>query len=91
MKLKILVKIIEKILGMTRRGEGPRADMFLPDRLVAMALVFLAGGIACAIVCFIKYALWAVICAILGIALGAFALLCWRNQTIHVISDEKFT
>ncbi len=91
MKLKILVKIIEKLLGMTHNGEGPRADMFLPDRLVAMALIFLAGGIACAIVAVIKFALWAVICAVLGIVLGIFALLCWRNQAIHIISDEQFT
>ena len=39
MKLKILVKMIEKLLGMTDRGDEPRADMFLPDRLLAMALV----------------------------------------------------
>ena len=91
MKLKILVKIIEKLLGMTHSGEGPRADMFLPDRLVAMALVFLAGGIACAIVAVIQFAVWAVVCAVLGIVLGIFALLCWKNQAIRVISDTQFT
>jgi hypothetical protein len=36
---------------------------------------------------------WIVITALyfLGIVLGIFALLCWRNQGIHVISDEQFT
>ena len=29
MKLKILVKIVEKLLGMTDNGDEPRADMFL--------------------------------------------------------------
>ena len=42
MKLKILVKIVEKLLGMTDSGDEPRADMFLPERLLAMSIVFLA-------------------------------------------------
>ena len=91
MKLKILVKVIEKLLGMTDSGEEPRADMFLPDRLLAMALVFLAGGTACAIFAIFKFAVWAVVCGFLGIVLGIFALLCWKNQAIHIISDEQFT
>ena len=91
MKLKLLVKLIEKLLGMADRGDGPRADMYLPDKLLAMALVFLAGGTACAIYAVVKFAIWAVVCAILGIVLGIFAVLCWKNQTIHVISDTQFT
>ena len=56
-----------------------------------MAIVFLAGGIACTLFAIFKFAIWAVVCAILGIVFGVFALLCWKNQTIHVISDEQFT
>ena len=91
MKLKLMVKVIEKLLGMADRGGELRADMFLPDRLLAMALVFLAGGLACAVFAVFSFAIWAVVCAVLGIALGVCALLCWKNQTIHVISDQKFT
>lgn len=91
MKLKILVKIVEKILGISTTGDAPRADMFLPDKLLAMALVFLAGGSACALFAVFSFATWAIVCAVLGIVLGIFALLCWKNQTIHVISDEQFT
>ena len=29
--------------------------------------------------------------AVACIAFGVAALLCWRNQSIHIISDEKFT
>ena len=50
MKLKLLVKIIELILGEAYRSDVPRADMYLPERLLAMALIFLAGGTACAAV-----------------------------------------
>lgn len=90
MKLKVLVKIVEKLLGMTDSGEEPHADMLLPDRLLAMSLVFLAGGIVCIILAFTNSVIWllgVVICFAFGIA----ALLCWKNQSIHVISDEQFT
>jgi hypothetical protein len=86
-----LVKVIEKLLGMTDSGDAPRADMYLPDRLLAMAIVFIAGGIACGLFAIFKFATWAVVCAPVGILLGIFALLCWRNQTIHIISDTQFT
>lgn len=91
MKLKLLVKIIEKIFGMANHGDDPRADMYLPERLLAMSLVFLAGGIACGVYAAISFAIWAIVCAPLGILLGVMALLCWKNQTIHVISDTHFT
>ena len=91
MKLKILVKIVEKLLGMADRGEEPRADTFLPDRLLAMAIILLAGGSACALFAIFRFTTWAVVCALLGIVIGIFALLCWKNQAIHVISNEQFT
>ena len=90
MKLKILVKIIEKLFGMVPKDDQPRADMFLPDRLLAMALVFLAGGIVCTVVAVFKFAIWAVVCAVLGIVLGVFAVLCWKNQSIRIVSNEQF-
>ena len=45
MKLRIVVKIVEKLLGMTVSDDEPRADMYMPERALAMALVFIAGGI----------------------------------------------
>ena len=91
MKLKFLVKIIEKLLGMKDTGDRPRADMYLPDRLLAIALVFIGGGIGCAIFAVFKFAIWAVICAAFGIVFGIIALLFWKNQSIHIVSDEQFT
>ena len=91
MKLKILVKIIEKLLGMQNSGEEPRADMYLPDRLLAMAIVFIAGGIAFGIYAAFRFAVWAVVLAVLGLGFGICALLCWKNQAIHMISDTQFT
>jgi hypothetical protein len=91
MKLKILVKLIEKLLGVTVSDDQPRADMFLPERLLAMAVVFLALGIACGVFAIFRFVVWAVLFAAFGIVFGIFALLCWKNQCIHVISDEQFT
>lgn len=91
MKLKILVKIVEKLLGVANSGKEPRADMYLPDKLLAMALVFLAGGIICVLFAVFSFAVLAVVGAVLGIVLGVCALLCWKNQMIHIISDQQFT
>ena len=90
MKLKILVKIVEKLLGMADSGEEPRADMYLPDRLLAMSIIFLVGGvvsIALAVTNSVTWVLGVVICFVFGI----LALLCWKNQSIHIISDAQFT
>lgn len=91
MKLKILVKIVEKLFGMADSGDEPRADMFLPDRLLAMSVVFLGAGIACALFSLFKFSILAVVCALLGIVLGIFAILCWKNQSLRIVSEEQFT
>ena len=91
MKLKLLLKAVEKILGVTYRDGTPRADMYLPERLLAMALILLAGGTACAVFAAISHAVWAIVCAVLGLVFGLAAVLCWKNQAIHVISEEQFT
>lgn len=91
MKLKLLVKAIEKLLGITNHDDQPRADMYLPDKLLALAIVLLAGGIAFVIFALVRLALWAVAVAVGCLVLGVAALLCWRNQTIRVLSDEEFT
>lgn len=90
MKLKLLLKAVEKLLGMTG-DDAPRADMYLPERLLAMALIFLAGGTACAVFAVITRAVWTIVCAVLGLGMGAAAFLCWKNQAIHIISDAQFT
>lgn len=91
MKLKILVKLMEKLFGITMDGDEPRADMYLPDRLLAMSAVLMAIGLACGACTVIRCEIWWGVGAALNIGLGVFALLCWKNQKIHMISDEQFT
>ena len=91
MKLKILLKIAEKLFGVVLDDNIPRADMFLPVRLLLMSVIFMGLGIACGVFAIFSFEIWKIIGAVLGIVLGVFALLCWKNQVIHVISDEQFT
>lgn len=90
MKFKLLVKLVEKLLGMSSNSDEPRADMYLPDFLLAFAIVLLAGGTACVLFAIFSFALWAVVGAVLGLGLGIVALLCWKNQTIRMISGTHF-
>lgn len=90
MKLKILVKIIEKLFGIVNNGDEPRADMFLPDRLLAMSVIFVVGGLVSLILAITSSLTW-IIGVIICFAFGIAALLCWKNQSIHIISDEQFT
>ena len=90
MKLRIIVKAVEKLFGMAEISEGHRADMYMPDRLLAMSIVFFAGGLASIVLAVVNSVNW-VIGIVIGLILGAAALLCWKNQSIHIISDEQFT
>ena len=90
MKLKILVKIVEKILGETYSEEIPRADMYLPVRALAMCLIYLAGGTAFGIWSCINPTRWSIAIAVIGIGLGITLFLCWKNQTIRIISEDEF-
>lgn len=60
----------------------PRADMFLPKWLLIFGIVLLIGGVVLTFVFFPA--------ALFCFALGAAAVLCWKNQTIRIISDSTF-
>lgn len=91
MQLKLIVKIIEKLFGVTMGDNEPRADMYLPERLLAMSLISLAIGVACAGYSIIQFTALPIVLAVLFIILGVLAFICWKNQSIHIISDEQFT
>lgn len=90
MKLKLLLIAVEKFLGIANNGDEPRADMYLPERLLAMSVIFLGIGVALAVYFAVFHVIWAIVAAIAALAFGVAALLCWRNQTIRVISDKEF-
>lgn len=90
MKFKLLVKAVEKILGMADKGDAPRADMYLPDFLLALSLVLLGGGSACVIAFFFVHNIWLIPIGAGVLIFGIAALLCWKNQTIHILTGETF-
>ena len=79
-----------KIFNPTDCKKPPRADMFLPDFLKyfgffldAVAIVFLAATFITQI--------WGLIIGVLICGgLGVAAWLCWKNQTIRIIDEDRF-
>jgi len=90
MKFKLIVKLIEKILGMREHGDEPRADLYLPDFLLAFGIVLVLFAVGLAVAGLIMLNIWLFVVGAVALVLGASAVLCWRNQTIRVLSDEQF-
>lgn len=90
MKLKLIVKLGELILGKAYSEDAPRADMYLPIWLLSFALVLFVGGIAVGIYAVIALSIAAAVAAAVCLILGILALLCWKNQSIRMLSDDSF-
>lgn len=90
MKIKLLVKLGELILGKCFSDDEPRADMYLPIKLLAFSVVLLVLGIAAVIIWLTKLTATPAILAVVFILLGVAAMLCWKNQTIQIVSDDSF-
>ncbi|MBR2020203.1 MAG: hypothetical protein IKA05_07370 [Clostridia bacterium] len=90
MKFRILVLLMEKLLGVSVTGDEPRADMYLPNKVLALGLMLGIAAIALAVAFLVTVsAVWivlAALCAVLAVA----AVLCWRNQTIQILDEETF-
>ncbi|MBQ8638862.1 MAG: hypothetical protein IJ468_06810 [Lachnospiraceae bacterium] len=90
MKLKLIVKLVEKLLGMKDSGDNPRADMYLPERLLALGIVLAVIGIVLGIGFACTLTPWMLPAALVCILIGIAAVMCWKNQTIRILSDETF-
>lgn len=90
MKLKLLVKFGEWLLGKSFSDEEPRADMYLPIWLLAFALVLVVGGAVAIVYWFISTSVYAIVGGICAILLGILAGLCWKNQSVTMLSNDAF-
>ena len=81
MIIRILVKIGEKILGMGVKDDEPRADMFLPDWLLAFGMVLIVGGLGFGIFAAVTFNIIMFAIAVCALLLGVVAVMCWKNQT----------
>lgn len=80
MKLKLIVKLGELILGKAYSEDEPRADMYLPIWLLSFALVLFVGGIAVGVYAVIALSIAAAVAAAVCLILGILALLCWKTS-----------
>ena len=70
-----------------------KKDMYLPNWVCVLGVVFLAASIVCVVISFtvslfsmIGCLIGAVICLVIGIA----AILCWKNQWAEMINNYEF-
>lgn len=69
---------------------APRADMFLPDWLMEFGIFLDIAAAVCFVIAFVTQ-VWEFIIGfpILGV-LGIAAWLCWKNQSIKIIDENRF-
>ena len=90
MKLKILTKIVELILNKTDPNDEPRADMYLPNFLLAFGTILCAIGAGIIIVFSLIFNVKLLIVGVGILLLGIAAIMCWKNQTIHILDENTF-
>jgi len=88
--MRTLVILIAKLMGMHSDKETPRADMHLPNFVLALGIVCLAFAVIMAVRVMQEFSLPILIGAAALLILAIAAILCWKNQTIRVISDTQF-
>lgn len=90
MKFRILVKFAERLFNMEHVEGEPRADMYLPPFLLAFGFLLLLAGTALLIAFALSRLIWTMIAAFFVLPLGIAAVMCWKNQTIHILSEGVF-
>ncbi|MBR2888879.1 MAG: hypothetical protein IKC09_01225 [Oscillospiraceae bacterium] len=88
--MKLLLRIVTQLLGMRDTGDEPRADMYLPDRMLGMAIIFLLIGIGLAVAACFTLNPYMILGAVVMIPVGIAALLCWKNQKINMVTSGTF-
>ena len=79
-----------KIFNPADYNEPPRADMFLPDFLKYFGFFLDAVAIVFLVATFITQIWGLIIGALICGGLGVAAWLCWKNQTVRIIDEDRF-
>ena len=79
-----------KIFNPADCKKPPRADMFLPDFLKYFGFSLDAAALAFLVATFITQIWGLIIGALICGGLGVAAWLCWKNQTVRIIDEDRF-
>ena len=88
--VRLLVDFAESILGKRISEDEPRADMYLPIWLLALALVFWLAAVAFTVFAIVGLSIGAGVIGLLLALVGTAAFMCWKNQTFVMVNDEEF-
>ena len=88
MKFKLLSLFITKLLGVDE--EANKSDMYLPTRIAGSGLAMILGGFILVAAYFINKHPVSLFIAVFCFTIAVFALLCYKNQRVRVLSDEDF-
>jgi len=86
-KLKLLTALIEKLIG---ESDVPRADMYLPNRMIAFCIVLAAAAVGFIIAFIVNASPILAVIAAACVLLGVLSLLCWKNQKIIILDEDTF-
>lgn len=90
MRGKLVIRLATMLLGTVYKEDEPRADMCLPLKLLASGFVMILAAIGFATAFVFTLNLWTLGVAIPSLIIGILAIICWKNQTIQIISNDKF-
>ena len=92
--MRFLLYFIKDLLQIFDNEDNPRADMYLPFWLLVFGILLIIIGIVSIANLFIHFIqLDTITSSVVGIGtiiFGLLAILCWKNQSIRIISDKKF-
>ena len=67
-----------------------RADMFLPEKILIFGIILLGFAFYIVKELFINFSFIWILALTACIILSIAAFLCWKNQTIKIIDEERF-
>ena len=86
----VLLSALESFFLKKDNDNTPRADVYISSFLLVFSLFLILIGIGLAIALIFYFNIWIIVAGICFILFGILAFICWRNQTIKVISEDKF-
>lgn len=90
MNLKFLAKIIEFIIGKQTNDDRPRPDMYFPEKLLAFGVAGILASLVSGAVYIFQREIMLLVMTVIFLPIGILAIICWRNQSITITSDNTF-